>query len=137
MAVYTKELGTVEISDDVVAAIAGLATLEIKGVASMSGGVVDGITEVIGRKNLSKGIRVKSNEKDVTIDANIIVNYGDSISEVSDGIQKKIKSDVEKYTGLNVVGVNIHVLGINQPGQPKPETSDTVIQDVIEPATEI
>lgn len=137
MAVYTKELGSVEISDDVVAAIAGLATLEIKGVASMSGGVVDGITEVIGRKNLSKGIRVKSNEKDVTIDANIIVNYGDSISEVSESIQKKIKGDVEKYTGLNVVGVNIHVLGINQPGQPKPETVSAAINDVIEPAAEI
>lgn len=137
MAVYTKELGTVEISDDVVAAIAGLATLEIKGVASMSGGVVDGITEVIGRKNLSKGIRVKSNEKDVTIDANIIVNYGDSISEVSENIQKKIKSDVERYTGLNVIGVNVHVLGINQPGQPKEEIPNSTLKDVIEPATEM
>ncbi|MDI6601071.1 MAG: Asp23/Gls24 family envelope stress response protein [Thermoanaerobacteraceae bacterium] len=127
----------VEIADDVIAAIAGLSTMEVKGVASMSGGVVDGITEVIGRKNLAKGIRVKSNEKDVTIDANIIVNYGDSISDISENIQKKIKGDVEKYTGLNVVGVNIHVVGINQPGEPKTGVNDSTLQDVIEPTLEI
>ncbi len=133
MAAYTKDLGTVEISDEVVASIAGLSALEIKGVSGMSGGVVDGITEVIGRKNLSKGIKVKSDGEDVTIDANILVNYGDSIPKVSESIQKKIKSDVEEYTGLNVPCVNIHVLGINQPGQPKAAASDTTVEDVIEP----
>ncbi|WP_238988860.1 Asp23/Gls24 family envelope stress response protein [Calorimonas adulescens] len=134
MAVYTKELGTVEISDDVVAAIAGLVTLEIKGVANMSGGVVDGITEVIGRKNLAKGIKVKSNERDVTIDANIVINYGDSIPEVSDNIQRKIKNDVEKYTGLNVVGVNVHVVGISQPEEAKNQQAsrEDTLQDVVQ-----
>jgi uncharacterized alkaline shock family protein YloU len=133
MATCTKDLGIVEISDEVIAAIAGLATLKVKGVFSMSGGVVDGITDVIGKKSLTKGIKVKSEEENVTIDANIIVNYGDNIPEVSENIQKQIKEDVEEYTGLSAIGVNIHVLGINRPEKSGDETIDVTADDIIQP----
>ena len=48
----------IKISEEVVATIAGIAASEIESLASMSGGLVDGIAGMLGRKNLGKGIKV-------------------------------------------------------------------------------
>ena len=53
-----SELGAIRIADEVVSIIAGLAATEVEGVAYMSGGIVGGIAEALGRKNLSKGVKV-------------------------------------------------------------------------------
>lgn len=58
-----QELGTIKISEEVVSVIAGLAATEVPGVAGMSGGVVNGISEMLGRKNLGKGVKVEVGEK--------------------------------------------------------------------------
>ena len=106
----------IKIANDVVAVIAGVAVSEVAGVASMSGGFAGGITEVLsGRKNLSKGIKVEADEKEVKIDVNIIVEYGTRIPDVAFEIQKRVKKAVETMTGLKVVNVNIHIQGINIP----------------------
>lgn len=50
----------IQISNDVVAVIAGVAVSEVPGVAGMAGGFAGGITEVLsGKKNLAKGIKVE------------------------------------------------------------------------------
>ena len=103
----------IKISNDVVAVIAGVAVSEVPGVASMSGGFAGGISEVLsGKKNLSKGIKVDANEKEVKIDVNIIVEYGTRIPDVAFEIQNRVKKSVENMTGLKVSEVNVHVLGV-------------------------
>ena len=57
------QIGSIRIADEVVAIIAGLAATEVKGVAGMSGGIAGGIAEMLGRKNLSKGVKVQVGEK--------------------------------------------------------------------------
>ena len=75
----------IKIADDVIAVIAGVAVAEVPGVAEMSGGFAGGISEVLsGKKNLSKGIKVESGEKETRIDVNIIVEYGKSSSREND-----------------------------------------------------
>ena len=107
------ENDTIKISDDVVAVIAGVAVSEVPGVASMSGGFAGGISEVLsGKKNLSKGIKVDAEEKDVKIDVNIIVEYGSRIPDVAFEIQNRVKKSVENMTGLKVSEVNVHVQGV-------------------------
>ena len=102
-----------KISNDVVAVIAGVAVSEVPGVASMSGGFAGGISEVLsGKKNLSKGIKVDSDEKEVKIDVNIIVEYGSRIPDVAFEIQNRVKKSVENMTGLKVAEVNVHVQGV-------------------------
>ena len=104
----------IKIANDVVAVIAGVAVSEVAGVASMSGGFAGGITEVLsGRKNLSKGIKVEADEKEVKIDVNIIVEYGTRIPDVAFEIQNRVKKAVEGMTGLKVEEVNVHVQGVN------------------------
>ena len=103
----------IKIANDVIAVIAGVAVSEVPGVASMSGGFAGGITEVLsGKKNLSKGIKVDSDEKEVKIDVNIIVEYGSRIPDVAFEIQNRVKKSVENMTGLKVAEVNVHVQGV-------------------------
>jgi len=106
------EIGSVKISNEVVAIIAGLAASEVPGVVSMSGGIAGGITEALGRKNLSKGVKVEMGEKQAVIDLHIIVDYGCRIPDVAWNIQERVKKAVESMTGLSVAEVNIHVQGV-------------------------
>ncbi len=108
-----NDFGTIKITDEVVAIIAGIAAMEVPGVTSMSGGIAGGIAEALGRKNLSKGVKVEVGEKEAAIDLFIIVDYGYRIPEVAWTIQEKVKNAVEDMTGLNVVEVNIHIQGVN------------------------
>ncbi len=104
----------IQISNDVVAVIAGVAVSEVQGVSGMSGGFAGGITEVLsGKKNLAKGIKVEIEEDTAKIDVNIIVEYGSRIPDVAFEIQNRVKKSVENMTGLKVEEVNVHVQGVN------------------------
>ena len=104
----------IEISNDVIAVIAGVAVSEVQGVASMSGGFAGGITEVLsGKKNMAKGIKVDKTENTAKIDVNIIVEYGSRIPDVAFEIQTRVKKSVENMTGFKVEEVNVHVQGVN------------------------
>lgn len=105
-------LGSIRIADEVVKIVAGLAASEVKGVAGMSGGVMGDLTEMLGRKNLSKGIKVEVGEKEAAIDLFIIVEYGSRIPEVASNIQRAVQEAIEKMTGLIVTEVNVNVQGV-------------------------
>lgn len=119
-----NEIGSVRITDEVVAIIAGIAAMEIPGVAGMSGGIAGGIAEMLGRKNLSRGVKVEVGEKEAAIDLYIIVEYGYRIPDVAWSIQEKVKKSVETMTGLNVIEVNIHIQGVNIEKEHKKETPE-------------
>ncbi|MCT4621557.1 MAG: Asp23/Gls24 family envelope stress response protein [Marinisporobacter sp.] len=116
------EHGQIKIADEVVGVIAGLAATEVPGVAGMSGGIAGGIAEMLGRKNLSKGVKVEVGEKEAAIDLYIIVEYGAKIPDVAWQIQESVKKAIETMTGLNVVEVNIHVQGVNMEKDEKEES---------------
>ena len=108
------EQENIQISNDVIAVIAGVAVSEVGGVASMAGGFAGGISEVLsGKKNMAKGIKVDKNEGNVKIDVNIVVEYWTRIPDVAFEIQKKKKKAVENMTGMNVEEVNVHVQGVD------------------------
>lgn len=114
-----SEYGSVKISDDVVAIIASVAATEIPGVSSMSGGLTGGFTEMLGMKNLSKGVKVELKENDAIIDVYIVVDYGINISEIGKKVQQNVKVSVESMTELNVAGVNVTIQGVNIPKEVK------------------
>ncbi|NLY39626.1 MAG: Asp23/Gls24 family envelope stress response protein [Firmicutes bacterium] len=114
-----SDLGAIRIADDVVAVIAGLAAVEVEGVAAMSGGIAGGIAEVLGRRNLAKGVKVEVGSEEAKIDIFIIVKYGIRIPDVAWEIQENVKRAVERMTGLNVLQVNVHVQGVSFPHKDK------------------
>jgi len=111
----SSDIGHVRIADDVVSTIAGLAAMEVEGVSAMSGGIAGGIAEVLGRRNLTKGVKVEVGAEEAKIDIFIVVRFGVRIPDVAWDIQENVKKSVEKMTGLRVLQVNIHVQGVSFP----------------------
>ena len=107
-----NDVGSIRIADEVVGIIAGLAATEVVGVAGMSAGLVGGIAEMLGKKNLSKGVKVEVGEREAAVDLYIIVEYGVRIPDVALRVQENVKRAIESMTGLDVVEVNIHVQGV-------------------------
>ena len=110
-----ENLGEVKIADEVVSIIAGLAAMEVDGVASMSGNTTREIIGKLGMKNLSKGVKVDVLEGIVTVSLKLTLKYGYSIVEVSGKVQEKVKAAIENMTGLTVADVNIRVAGVDVP----------------------
>lgn len=105
-------MGTLRIANEVVAVIAGLAATEVEGVAGMSGGIVGGIAEILGKKNLSKGVKVEVGEKEAAVDLYLIMEYGSYIPQVAENVQTNVKKSIENMTGLTVVEVNVYIQGV-------------------------
>jgi uncharacterized alkaline shock family protein YloU len=89
-----------------------MAATEISGVAGMSAGLVGGIAEMLGKKNLAKGVKVEVGEREAAVDLYIIVEYGVRIPDIALRVQENVKRGIESMTGLDVVEVNVHVQGV-------------------------
>jgi len=107
---YEKtDMGTIQIAPEVIEIIAGMATIEVPGVAGMSGGFAGDIAELLGRKNMSKGVKVDVGQREAAIDVSIVIEFGTRIPEVASGVQQNVKHAIESMTGLSVVQVNVHI----------------------------
>lgn len=107
------KLGEVQIADEVVATIAGLAATEVEGVASMAGNITNELIGKLGVKNLSKGVKVMVTDQNVDVDLALNIDYGYSIMKVSEKVQDRVKSAIENMTGLEVSMVNIRIVNVN------------------------
>lgn len=104
--------GTVRISDDVVATIAGLAAMETSGIAAMSGGISEGLARRLSGRNVQRGVSVEVGQVECAIDLRVIVHYGSKIQDVCRNLQENVREAVENMTGLQVVEVNVKVEGV-------------------------
>ena len=112
-AVTVNKIGEIRISDDVLATLAGKAAVGCYGIVGMaSKRATDGLIELLGSDNLSKGIKVLSQGNEIVIDLFIIVEYGISIAAVAQNVIDTVKYTVEKLTGTTVKKVNIKVEGV-------------------------
>lgn len=110
---YEKDkIGEVQIADEVVAIIAGLAATEVEGVDSMAGNITNELVGKLGMKNLSKGVKISMTEEHVSVDLSLNMKYGYSIPAVSAKVQDKVKTAIENMTGLVVLEVNIKIAGV-------------------------
>lgn len=106
--------GHIEISNEVIATIAGGAAVDCYGIVGMASKnqIKDGLSEILRRENFSRGVVVRQENDDVHIDMYIIVSYGTKISEVAHNVQSKVKYTLNKTLGLSVESVNIFVHGV-------------------------
>jgi uncharacterized alkaline shock family protein YloU len=107
------KVGEVQIADEVVAVIAGLAATEVRGVAATSGNVTNELAGKLGKKNLSKGVKVLVSPDAVSVDMALTLEYGFGIPETAQQVQEKVKLAIENMTGLAVKEVNIRIAGVN------------------------
>ncbi|HET7629328.1 MAG TPA: Asp23/Gls24 family envelope stress response protein [Bacillales bacterium] len=106
--------GAIDVSTEVLAAIAGGAALDCYGIVGMASQkqLKDGLSELLRKENFSRGVVVRQEEDQVHIDMYIIVSYGTKISEVAHNVQTKVKYTLDQMLGLSVDSVNIYVQGV-------------------------
>ena len=118
------------ISEDVIGIIAGLAASEVEGIAGMTLGFVDGINQILGSsKKYSKGVKIELNGKKVTVDIFVNVKYGVRIPDVAWAAQTAVKNAVENMTGWEGAAVNINVQGITFDKEEKKEVEETTPEE--------
>lgn len=108
-----QENGRVMISEEVIITIALQSLTDIEGFVSLSSKPGSDIIDMIGKRNWGKGIKATISDYDeITIDCNVIINYGQSVVTVAKNIQENITSALESTTGAKVLAVNVNVCGI-------------------------
>ena len=115
MAIESKnQYGTINVSDEAIAMLAGGVVTECYGVVGMASQQVfkDGLAELLKGENFSKGVIVRRTETGFELDVYIIVSYNVKISEVVLEVQKKTKYMLEKTLRQNFESVNVFVQGI-------------------------
>ncbi len=108
----SDELGSINISEDVVAVIAAAAALEVEGVSSLAANLGSDIAELLGKKNLARGVDVQIGQDSVIINISIMVKYGATIQTVAKAVQEAVYGSVESMSSLAVESVNINIGGI-------------------------
>ncbi|WMT27842.1 Asp23/Gls24 family envelope stress response protein [Bacillus aerius] len=106
--------GQIDISNEVIAMVAGGAAIDCYGIVGMASKnqIKDGLTDILRKENFSRGVLVRQNEDRIHIDMYIIVSYGTKISEVAHNVQTKVKYTIHHTIGLSVDSVNIYVQGV-------------------------
>lgn len=113
MLVITNEYGNINYSDEVLANIVGVSTMECYGVVGMaSKNAKDGLWELIKGESLSKGVKIYNKNNKICIELYIIVQYGTKISVIANNIIQKVKYNVENYTNLKVASIVVNVQGV-------------------------
>jgi uncharacterized alkaline shock family protein YloU len=107
-----QSLGTIQISPRVLEIIAGIAASEIDGVSKMYGSFANSVSELLGRSDHRRGVKLSSNDEDISLDVDVYVEYGVSVPKVAAQIQDKVKQQITLMTDLKVKEVNVHIKGI-------------------------
>lgn len=115
MAVKIKtKAGTIDIDNDVISSVVGGAATDNYGVVGMASKnpLRDGVNQILGQENFSRGVVVRQQDNGVAVDVYIIVGYGTKISEVSKSVQAKVKYNLETMLGITANSVNVSVEGV-------------------------
>lgn len=105
--------GKIVVDDDVIASIAGYATLENYGIVGMaSKNASDGLWQLIGRENIRKGVQVTTADDQLVVDLFVMVQYGVSINAVAENVIHNVSYRIQDMIGLDTTAVNVHVEGV-------------------------
>lgn len=108
-----QDNGSVQISEDVIAAIVSHAACEVEGVVGINAKPGADIAELIGKKNWGRGLKVTIQEDNaVIVDCNLTVNYGQNVVDVAKSAQTAITNALESMSGIQIAAVNVNICGI-------------------------
>ena len=108
--------GTISLTEEVVATIAGLAARDLPGISSL------GRSRLISfGDNPKRGVEAEVGHREAALDLEVVIEHGCDIRKVADELRNKVAAEVDKMTGRKVVEVNIDVVGVKLPGEPEPE----------------
>ena len=105
--------GSIIITDEVVASVAGHLASDCYGVIELvPRNLSDTFADLFRKNNEKRGVRVTSKGDRVYLDLFVVLRYGLSIDAVATSLKSTVKYGVEKFTGMLVQTVNVHVMGV-------------------------
>lgn len=111
MAIKSK----VNVADDTISVISGIAATQVPGVLAMGDGVTFNVLPFISRNNLKKGVEIVKDENtgELTIKLTIVLKDGENLKKVSANVQEKVKESVEQMLDLTVAKVIVRVAKVD------------------------
>ena len=111
---HIQDNGTILVSEDVIATIVAQAVKDVEGVVGLSTKAVAELADMIGKKNWGKGMKIAVGEDNaLTIDCDIVINYGQSVVTVAEAVQASVKDKVQSMTSNAVTKVNVTIAGVD------------------------
>ena len=107
-----NKIGTVKIADDAIMAIAGIAATDVKGVFSLEGGITRVNVTTLDRKKLGRCIKLSVNDNVIDIRLSIVVDGSETIPNVTQAMQDKVRDALEMMTGMTVSSVDVEITGV-------------------------
>ena len=114
----TDENGSINISEDVIAAIVAAAATDVKGVYSLYYRASKEAVQKISRKEISKSIKLVIDGDDIAVDVYILLAKGFCANDVGMEVQKAVMSATLDAAGVKVREVNVHICGVVLKGKP-------------------
>jgi uncharacterized alkaline shock family protein YloU len=109
MEALSTSLGKIVISSQAIARIVGETARECYGVVAMA-----------GRRWLpdrpTRGIEIRREGDEVTIDLHVVVEYGLNLAEVASTVRNRVGYEVNRLTGLPVRAVEVHIDDVRRAG---------------------
>ncbi|MDD2430626.1 MAG: Asp23/Gls24 family envelope stress response protein [Firmicutes bacterium] len=114
--IIKNSYGQINITENVIANLAGAAAIECYGVVGMSSrNIHDGIAELFGWDSMDKGIDIDIASNEIIVNIYLQVEYGVKINEVAHNVMERVKYSLERNVGIPVREVNVHVQGVRVP----------------------
>ncbi len=112
----TTKFGSINITLDAIAAVAGNAAMQCYGVVGMASkrSIREEINELLKKENYRKGVLARKKKDDYEVDIYIVIGYGLRITEIVSQVQKKVKFDLEKAFSIKFKAVNVYVQGVEK-----------------------
>ncbi len=105
--------GKISVTEQAIALVVGHTALECYGVVDLvARGFSDSFREMVSKHRKNRGIKILTIGDRITIDLDIILKYGVSISAVAESVRRSVKYNVEQFTGMIVDSININVVGV-------------------------
>ena len=104
--------GSLRISRDVIATVAGSAAREIEGVYSLAPYNAN-LTGWVIKRQTARPIAITLNDDVAVVDIHIVLQSGYAIPVVAEKVQVAVKEAVQSMTGIAVSKVNINIAGID------------------------
>ncbi|SEQ31909.1 Asp23/Gls24 family envelope stress response protein [Microlunatus flavus] len=89
-----------------------------------------------GRTTYGAGVSVEVGATQAAVDVSLVAEYGTPVPALADRVRSEVRTRVEREAGLEVVEVNVSVVGLHHPDddvpppvEPEPEAVDAALVD--------
>jgi uncharacterized alkaline shock family protein YloU len=116
----STEIDRVQVSDDALATVIGLAAHEVPGVVGMApASLSEGLRRILGVSQVDEGVEVEhlagATEGAVTnVVLHVVVAYGVNIPAVAESVVERVRYAAATFAGVELTDVKVHVAGVSR-----------------------